>query len=153
MRERLLRLLMVLAVGSGGAFVVVGAQAGPSAAAAPTSDGGATVAQSFDGCGTSPGADRPWLAAYDPPPGIPHQSAYTGPAPLIYQEYNNLAGPGPNSGGQWNKSTDGLNYTNATNGVTTATEATYSPFGADGYPAVDQQTGKVFEAAGFPNGD
>src|SRR2546429_4818120 len=28
-----------------------------------------------------------------------------------------------------------------------------SPFGADGYPAIDQQTGKVFQAAGNPNGD
>src|SRR5437588_9568192 len=120
---------------------------------ATTSDGGATVAQSFDGCGTSPGADRPWLAVYDPPANIPHQSAYTGPTPLVYQEYNNLTGPGPNSGGQWNKSTDGVTYTNATSGVTPATEAGYSPFGPDGYPAIDQQTGKVFEAAGFPNGD
>src|SRR5207248_10516951 len=80
-------------------------------------------------------------------------SAYTGPTPLVYQEYNNLTGPGPNSGGQWNKSTDGLTYTNATNGVTPATEAVYSPFGPDGYPAIDQQTGKVFQAAGYPNGD
>lgn len=118
---------------------------------ATTSDGGATVQQNFLGCGTSPGSDRPWLAVYDPPPTTPHQSAYAGPTPLVYLEYNNLTGPGPNGGAQWNKSTDGLNYTNATNGVTPATEATYSPFGADGYPAIDQQTGKVFEAAGFPN--
>jgi hypothetical protein len=118
---------------------------------ATTSDGGATVFQSFDGCGQAPGSDRPWLAVYDPPAGTPHLSAYTGPAPLIYEEYNNLTGPGPNSGGQWNMSTDGLNWTNATTGVTPATEATYSPFGPDGYPAIDQQTGKVFQAAGFPN--
>jgi hypothetical protein len=120
---------------------------------ATTSDGGATVAQSFDGCGTGVGSDRPWLAVYDPPAGTPHQSAYTGPTPLIYQEYNNLTGPGPNSGGQWNESTDGLTWTNATTGVTPATEAVYSPFGPDGYPAIDQQTGKVFQAAGFPNGN
>jgi hypothetical protein len=118
---------------------------------ATTSDGGATVAQSFDGCGQSPGSDRPWLAVYDPPAGTPHQSAYTGPTPLIYEEYNNLTGPGPNSGGQWNMSTDGLTWTNATTGVTPATEAVYSPFGPDGYPAIDQETGKVFQAAGFPN--
>jgi hypothetical protein len=31
--------------------------------------------------------------------------------------------------------------------------ATYSPFGPDGYPAIDQQTGKVFQAAGFPHSD
>src|SRR5438105_5015637 len=120
---------------------------------ATTSDGGATVAQSPDGCGTGVGSDRPWLAVYDPPAGTPHQSAYTGPTPLIYEEYNNLTGPGPNSGGQWNESTDGLSWTNATSGVTIATETAYSPFGPDGYPAIDQQTGKVFQAAGFPNGD
>src|SRR5437588_11663974 len=120
---------------------------------ATTSDYGATVADSFDGCGTGVGSDRPWLAVYDPPAGTPHRSAYTGPTPLIYEEYNNLVGPGPNSGGQWNKSTDGLAHSNATNGVTPATEAVYSPFGPDGYPAIDQQTGKVLQAAGFPNGD
>src|SRR5437588_1856598 len=120
---------------------------------ATTSDGGATVAQNFLGCDGSPGADRQWLAVYDPPPGTPHDSAYTGPTPLVYLEYNNLTGPGPNSGAQWNKSTDGLNYSNATSGVTPATEATYSPFGPDGYPAIDQQTGKVLQAAGFPNGN
>jgi hypothetical protein len=118
---------------------------------ATTPDGGATVQQNFLGCSGSPGADRQWLAVYDPPAGIPHQSAYTGPTPLVYLEYNNLNGPGPNSGAQWNMSTDGLNYTNATAGVTPATESTYSPFGPDGYPAIDQQTGKVFQAAGFPN--
>src|SRR4051794_39402852 len=81
---------------------------------ATTADGGASVQQNFLGCDGSPGADRQWLAVYDPPPGTPHQSAYTGPTPLVYLEYNNLVGPGPNSGGQWNKSTDGLTYTNAT---------------------------------------
>jgi hypothetical protein len=118
---------------------------------ATTSNGGATVMQSFLGCGTNPGSDRPWLAVYDPPLTIPHQSAYTGPTPLIYDVYNNLSGPGPNGGSQWNKSTDGLTYTNATNGVpTVVSEAIYSPFGPDCYPAIDQQTGKVFQAAGFP---
>jgi hypothetical protein len=120
---------------------------------AATADGGATVQENLLGCDGSPGADRQWLAVYDPPPGTPHDSAYLGPTPLVYLEYNNLVGPGPNSGGQWNMSTDGLNYTNATSGVTPATEATYSPFGPDGYPAIDQRTGKVFQAAGFPNGD
>ena len=37
--------------------------------------------------------------------------AYTGPTPLVYVEYNNDV-----SGGQWNKSTDGITYTNAVNG-------------------------------------
>jgi hypothetical protein len=124
---------------------------------ATTSDGGATVADNFlpvgGGCGTTPGADRQWLAVYDPPPGIPHQSAYIGPTPLVYLEYNNLVGPGPNGGAQWNKSTDGLSYTNALTDVPPGTQAVYSPFGPDGYPAIDQQTGKVLQAAGFANGD
>src|SRR5438034_11562722 len=40
------------------------------------------------GCDLTPGADRQWLAVYDPAPGTPNQSAYTGPKPLIYLEYN-----------------------------------------------------------------
>jgi hypothetical protein len=120
---------------------------------ATTSDDGATVAQNLDGCGTSPPSDRPWLAVYDPAPGTPHDSAYAGPTPLVYGEYNNIVGPSPDGGGQWNKSADGLTYTNATNGVTPATEAVYSPFGVDGYPAIDQRTGQVFQAAGLQNDD
>src|SRR5204863_532701 len=67
---------------------------------------------------------------------------------------------GPDGGEQWNKSLDGLTYTDATNAdqegaalVTTSTEPTYSPFGGDGYPAIDQVTGKVFQTAGFQNDD
>jgi len=127
---------------------------------ATTADGGATAEQNVLGCGTGFGTDRPWLAVYDPTPRIPQESAYSGPTPLVYSASNNLVGPGPDGGSQWNKSLDGLDYTGATNAdqsgttlVTDATEATYSPFGADGYPAIDQVTGKVFQAAGFPNGD
>src|SRR5438094_1420229 len=121
---------------------------------ATTADGGATVAQSVypAGCAGVPGADRPWLAVYDPAPGTANQSAYKaagGPTPLIYAAYNNLVGPGPNGGSQWIMSLDGLNYINATGDeVPPGTGATYSPFGADGYPAIDQVTGKVFQAAG-----
>src|SRR5256886_17163797 len=77
---------------------------------ATTADGGATAAQNVLGCGTGFGSDRPWLAVYDPPPGSPHQSAYAGPTPLVYEVYNNLV-----SGSQWNKSLDRLNYEAATN--------------------------------------
>ena len=113
------------------------------------SNSGASDQENFLGCtgGTTPGSDRQWLAVYDPSPTTPHQSAYTGPAPLVYLVWNNLVGPGPNSGEQWSMSTDGLNYVNATADVTPATEASYSPFGGDGYPAIDQVTGKVFQAA------
>jgi hypothetical protein len=121
---------------------------------AVTPDGGATVSQSFNACGLPqyPGSDRQWLAVYDPPSGIPHQSKYQGKK-LIYLEFNNLKGPYPNSGAQWLKSTDGLHWSNATAGVNSAADqATYSPFGNDGYPAVDQQTGKIFQVAGLPVG-
>ena len=113
---------------------------------------GATDQEGFLGCGpTSPGADRQWLAVYDPAPGTPNQSAYKtaqGPTPLIYLAFNNIVGPGPNGGSQWNKSTDGLNFVNATGDVPPGGGAIYTPFGADGYPAIDQVTGKVFQAAG-----
>src|SRR5438105_13689071 len=114
----------------------------------PTNSG-ASDQENALGCsgGTTPGSDRQWFAVYDPSPTTPHQSAYTGQTPLVYLAWNNLIGPGPNSGETWNKSTDGLNYTNATAGVTPATESSYSPFGGDGYPAIDQVTGKVFQAA------
>src|SRR6266568_4826935 len=122
---------------------------------ATTSDGGATVSQEIypAGCSGVPGADRQWLAVFDPPGDIPHLSAYTGPTPLIYMEFNNLVGPGPNGGAQWTKSTDGLTYGNALADVPAGTAAVYSPFGPDGYPAIDQVTGSVFQAAGFPNQD
>lgn len=108
--------------------------------AATTSDGGATVAQQIypAGCSGVPGADRQWLAVYDPAPDTPNQSAYTGPKPLIYLEYNNLV-----NGAQWTKSYDGLTYVGAP-----LDPPSYAPFGADGYPAIDQVTGKVFQASG-----
>src|SRR2546423_6774143 len=123
---------------------------------ATTTDGGATVNQSVypAGCSGVPGADRQWLAVYDPAPGITNQSAYTGPRPLIYQEYNNVT-----TGAQWVKSNalvdpqpggPGLNFVNAqTAGIGTVTG--YSPLGADGYPQIDQTPRKVFQAAGKKN--
>jgi hypothetical protein len=109
---------------------------------------GEDIQTSPDGCSTFAGADRQWLSVYDPPPGIPHQSAYVGPTPLVYLEYNNLV-----SGAQWNKSNDGLAFTGAISGETPGSNANYAPFGADGYPQLDEQTGKVFQAAGLQNPD
>jgi hypothetical protein len=110
---------------------------------------GASDQENFIGCsGSSPGSDRQWFAVYDPAPGTPKLSAYTGLTPLVYLVWNNLVGPGPNSGEQWNKSTDGLSYSNATAGeIPNGAGVVYSPFGGDGYPAIDQVTGKVFQAA------
>ncbi len=106
---------------------------------ATTPDGGATVADNAAGCAV-PGADRQWLAVFDPAPGT-SQSPYTGSTPLIYMEYNNVV-----NGAQWTKSTDGLAYVGAP-----VDPPTYAPFGADGYPQIDQVTGKVFQAAGSGN--
>ena len=113
---------------------------------AETSDGGANVNQSLLGCGTNPGADRQWLAVYDPAPGTPHDSAYAGATPLVYLEYNDEA----TGGAQWNKSTDGVNYSNALAG---SSPGASGPFGPDGYPAIDEQTGKILQASGSSNPD
>jgi hypothetical protein len=124
---------------------------------ATTSNGGASVAQSpTGGCTDSgPGADRQWLMPWDPGIGVadPH-NAYGGPFPMVYLEYNNV-----HSGGHWVKSNSqldpqpggpGLNYFDATNGDTFPCSVTantfYAPYGADGYPSIDQVTGKVFQA-------
>ena len=126
-------------------------------------DHGATSTQAVYGCGTgnsatdpSPnctvgtpptcrpdGADRQWLAVFDPKltgvtstaidaaqPNLGH--------PIIYQEYNNLQTTQTGCS-YWVKSTDGLNYSPANNDN--------GNFGCDGYPSVDQLTGKVFEAS------
>src|SRR5213593_4593051 len=82
---------------------------------ATTTDGGATVSQEIypAGCSGIPGADRQWLAVYDPAPGTPNQSAYTGPKPLIYLEYNNVV-----SGAQWNKSNSAVDLVPGGPGLT-----------------------------------
>src|SRR3954471_7320195 len=113
---------------------------------ATTTDGGATAQQSVfpGGCAGQPGADRQWLAVYDPPPGTPKQSPYTGKVPLVYQVF---ADEGLAGGGRWTKSTDGLDYTSAQQ------DQTQGAFGPDGYPAIDQVTGKVFQASGAQDAD
>ena len=120
---------------------------------ATTTDGGATVSSDpTGGCAKTNGSggDRQWLTVYDPAPGTPNQSAYTGPKPLIYMEY--AAYP---VGGEWERSSSandtsaggpGLQFTNAVNGSTAGISATYSPFGHDGYPSIDQVTGDVLQA-------
>jgi len=65
-----------------------------------------------------------------PSAGTPNPSAYTGPRPLIYMEFNNLVGPGPNGGAQsGHEAHDGLTYVHALADVTPGTAAVYSPFG------------------------
>ncbi|MBJ7607834.1 MAG: hypothetical protein JF887_00165 [Candidatus Dormibacteraeota bacterium] len=105
---------------------------------AVTADDGATTSQNVypGGCAGVPAADRQWLAVYDPatPTPVAQGGSAYGHGPLVYMEYNNLT-----TGSQWTKSTDGLTYTTA---------STAGRFGADGYPAIDQVSGKVFETSG-----
>src|SRR6195256_4277557 len=70
---------------------------------ATTTDGGATDHENPNGCSTAFGADRQWLAVYDPPGGIQSESAYKGSTPLIYLEFNNLV-----NGAYWLKSNAGV---------------------------------------------
>src|SRR5437660_8575790 len=119
---------------------------------ATTTDHGATAPQNAYGCNSPTvnptsrpdGSDRQWLAVFDPQlTGVTSTAPDRSLAPPTYMEYNNLQTT-PANPAYWVKSTDGLNYTpaNTDNGN----------FGSDGYPAVDQVTGKVFEASGCPTG-
>ncbi len=119
---------------------------------ATTTDHGATALQNAYGCNsptatptTRPdGSDRQWLAVFDPAlTGVTSTAPDRALAPLTYMEYNNLQTTQSNPA-YWVKSTDGVNYApaNSDNGN----------FGSDGYPAVDQLTGKVFEASGCSGG-
>ncbi|MHB8507551.1 MAG: hypothetical protein ACYDGR_02745 [Candidatus Dormibacteria bacterium] len=123
---------------------------------ATTPDDGKTVYQGDVATGTAgPGADRQWYVVYDPAPGTPNQSAYTGPKPMIYLEYNNLQ-VNTTGASQWNLSNaavdpqpgaPGINFVNAISGGA-GNVTGYAPFGADGHPEIDQVTGKVFQTAG-----
>lgn len=104
---------------------------------ATTTDDGATVSQDAypGGCAGTPPADRQWFAMFDPPGGVT-ASAYRGPFPMLYMEYNNL------SAATWVKTTDGLNFTSAGS-------ASCCP---DGYPSVDQVTGDVLQVGSDNDG-
>src|SRR2546429_179324 len=113
---------------------------------------GATDQENFLGCaGSSPGSDRQWLAVYDPSPTTPNQSADRaagGQTPLVYPLWHNPVRPGPNPRAHWDNNPHRVDYTSATaDELPAGTGAVYSPFGGDGYPAIDQVTGKVFQAA------
>ena len=100
---------------------------------ATTSDDGASVSQNVfpGGCAGTPGADRQWFAMFDPPGGVT-SSAYRGPFPLLYMEYR---GEASSSGANWVRSNDGLKWAAAGN-------PSCCP---DGYPSVDQATGRILQ--------
>ncbi|MBV8195098.1 MAG: hypothetical protein JOY80_06165, partial [Candidatus Dormibacteraeota bacterium] len=102
------------------------------------------------------GSDRPWLAVLDPgligQTSIPNEASppagftkYTGPFPVVYEEYNNLQTLQNNcsdwamSGNPGNPTTN-LTYQSANN-------SSNGNFGCDGYPSVDQETGQILEAS------
>ena len=95
-----------------------------------------------------PGSDRQWILVKDP--GIDYGAGAPGtpaPRPTIYMESNTVGAVNCTPGaGAWYRSTDGLNYVSAEPGQLGGVASTYCPFGADGYPSIDQQTGKVFQA-------
>ncbi|MBV9524783.1 MAG: hypothetical protein JOZ46_03080, partial [Candidatus Dormibacteraeota bacterium] len=97
---------------------------------AKTSNEGATVTQTLlpGVISTKSEVDRQWYAVWDPGSTLTTSPVTT--KPTIYIEY----GPAPS---KWLRSTDGQTFT-------TATSTTH--VGADGYPSIDQITGKVFEA-------
>jgi len=113
------------------------------------SGGQEQVADSPAGGCPVPGSDRQWILVrdpalnYGPTPG----GAAGSTAPTIYMESNVVAGAACTPGsGAWYKTTDGLGYTSAQPGQLGGAANTFCPFGADGYPSIDQATGKVFQA-------
>ncbi|MBV8195363.1 MAG: hypothetical protein JOY80_07530, partial [Candidatus Dormibacteraeota bacterium] len=95
-----------------------------------SNEGKTVTASVFPGASSSISeVDRQWQAVYDPPTGTTSISPAT-THPILYVEY----GPSPS---KWYRSTDGHNFSQAS--TTTHT-------GADGFPSIDQVTGKVFEA-------
>ncbi len=127
-----------------------------------TPDGGGTVSQNqAGGCGASvPGADRQWLVVFDPVNGDESHSNYKGPLPLVYQEYTQdvslllLAVNGHREWAYSNTAVDpqpggpGLVFQPAITGGTGTcdTNPASCPAGANGDPAIDNVTGKVFDA-------
>ena len=111
--------------------------------------GAEQVADSPAGGCPVPGSDRQWFLVRDRciDLGPVHRNGCEGSPPLIYMESNVVAGAActPGSAG-WYKSSDGLTYTSAISGTLGGGASTYCPFGADGYPSIDQQSGKVFQA-------
>jgi hypothetical protein len=122
-----------------------------------TTNAGASVMENPAGCAV-PGSDRQWLLVYDPPRGTVPTSKYAGSLPLVYLEYNDVVtipANGSTGPSYWTKSVPdavpgdpGLFYTPAhcagVVGCPPAPER--AVFGADGYPSIDQVTGKVFQA-------
>jgi hypothetical protein len=116
-------------------------------------DGSETVAENdaLGGCPV-PGSDRQWIVVKDSNlatgPFAPSARPRVASAPIVYMESNTVVQCNGNGGGGWFKSSDGLTYSGAQvdGQAGFPLVQTYCPFGADGYPSIDQTTGKVFQA-------
>lgn len=114
--------------------------------------GAETVTEAPGGGCPTPGSDRQWMVVRDPNinPRTPQVNGGAQPhavtPPLVYMESNSAdVGIVLGCGGTfWMKSSDGLNYTAAQEDGDFSTG--YCPYGADGFPSIDQVTGKVFQA-------
>lgn len=97
-----------------------------------TDDGATTSTANPDGC-SDPGADRQWIALYDPAPGQKTISPYTGPRPLAYLEYTGQV----NGNDVVSSSTDGVSYSHHAGDF--AGDGVHQPNHTP--PIVDQYTG------------
>jgi hypothetical protein len=115
--------------------------------------GAETVNEAPGGGCPTPGSDRQWMVVRDPllnpqPPktNFAQPRIVAPPDPLVYMESNSAdVGIVLGCGGTfWMKSSLGLSYTAAQADGDFSTG--YCPYGADGYPSIDQETGNVFQA-------
>ena len=105
--------------------------------AVTTTDDGATTSTANPAACSDPGADRQWIALYDPKPSDATVSPYTGPKPLAYMEYQ---GQAVGAGDIVDTSTDGVSYSHKA-GAFANDAAGHSP---NHTPIiVDQRTGDV----------
>ncbi len=100
-------------------------------------DDGKTVQSTPLGC-SSPGADRQWMAVYDPAKSDHPTSPYKGPTPIVYMKYTALT-----SGSKIDYTTgaDPTNWHQGDPAALIAAEAPYSPTNAP--IVVDQHTGDL----------
>jgi len=105
-----------------------------------------------------PGADRQWLAVYDPAPACTQLRRTSDPSRSsiwLQQPHLRDAVEQKQQHGRRRARRTRLNYVPATKGTTSVcpTARHVRAVRRDGYPQIDQVTGKVFQAAGFNNSD
>lgn len=113
--------------------------------AVTTTDDGATTSVANPAACSDPGADRQWIALFDPQPSDATISPYTGAKPLAYMEYQGQA----TGADIVDVSTDGVNYSHKAGQF--ADDGVHSP---NHTPIiVDQHTGQVLGMTGGATGN